>query len=134
MEVTSTAPYKIDLVELQLEMVKLANEQPDFVYTDQSKGTSSCSYVGAVQGAQGGQGCIVGQALMRLGVPEDALRTYENDESNNNTADFLLSDWTFLEHQGTGNQISTIHEVQINQDSKLPWRVAIEPVLSSLAL
>lgn len=64
---------------------ELAAERPDFIYTQQPEGLahgvgkSTCSYVGARMGVKGGEGCIVGQALQRLGVKKKTLRRREGE-------------------------------------------------------
>lgn len=64
------------------EVRKLAAERPDFNYREQpmehpETRADQCSYVYASVGVTEGEGCIIGQALQRLGVSEETL--LEND-------------------------------------------------------
>src|SRR5690606_1231334 len=65
---------QIDIKDVVKEVRRLAEEQPDHVYSA-PEGEEICSYVTG----KDGKGCIVGQALSRLGVPESALRGIEGE-------------------------------------------------------
>ena len=93
---------KITVDDVVQEVRKLATEQPDFNYKNQEgvdNGGMSCSYLAGMTSTQYkdsalsksgltysearskgilGKGCIVGQALTRLGVPDEALYEYEH--------------------------------------------------------
>lgn len=64
-----------DVVQLvDAELRKLMDEQPEFVYRDDSASSGPCHY----DKGPGGNpdkccGCIFGQAFQRLGVPRDQL-------------------------------------------------------------
>lgn len=81
-----------------IEQVRLlAQERPDHVYRKRGAGRS-CGYAGDAIGSTRGEGCIIGQALMRLGVrradlvslegvvssalPKLGIHRYDTDERN----------------------------------------------------
>ena len=59
------------------EMVLLAEQRPDFNYAEQPERNialgSGCGYAGCFNGRTEGEGCLVGQALGRLGLDQDQL-------------------------------------------------------------
>lgn len=57
------------------EVVRLADVFQDFAYNNQPGRNDEdlCGYAGHTVGTDDGQACIVGQALMNLGVPSDDL-------------------------------------------------------------
>lgn len=122
--------HKIDLTELQQQVVKVATERPDFVYIDQENASrTNCSYVGAKKGVVGGEGCIVGQALMRMGIPEQELRDWENSQQGTGTpVSALLRDPEVFEYTGNILQIEQLRDVQRNQDMGNPWGLAVAPL------
>ena len=93
---------KITVDDVVREVRKLATKYPDFNYKNQEgvdNGGMSCSYLAGMTSTQYkdsalsksgltynearskgilGKGCIVGQALTRLGVPDEALYEYEH--------------------------------------------------------
>ena len=93
---------KITVDDVVQEVRKLATKYPDFNYKNQEgvdNGGMSCSYLAGMTSTQYkdsalsksgltynearskgilGKGCIVGQALTRLGVPDEALYEYEH--------------------------------------------------------
>lgn len=109
------------------EIMKLAAESPDFVYeapahmTREYEYTTECFYVHTDpdgDDAKNAPGCIVGQALHRLGVPLSVLEQYE--------------------HVGAGTLVSEItpnvgavgesfaRRAQLNQDEGKTWRDAVD--------
>ena len=73
--------YNFTMQDVVSEVRKLAQERPDFNYIKQAArgaNDSGCSYTGASQTFPNeGEGCIVGQALQRLGVPRERLLLHE---------------------------------------------------------
>jgi hypothetical protein len=62
------------------EVLVLANEMPDYVYLapedeDDEEFVEGCSYLRSHDDAT--KGCIMGQAMRRLGVPDDVLLEHE---------------------------------------------------------
>ena len=134
--------YKFTEKDVLNEVVRLGRERPDFVYNDQperkaylenKQGSSlGCSYTSAVLGSDKGEGCIVGQALMNLGVPEEALK----DVATN--VDCLLGKLLPGESSGysygeltTPRIVRALCHIQINQDSDMSWGEAVEKGLAS---
>lgn len=114
---------------------ELAQNQPDFIYTEQPEykrlldGTphepnAQCSYVAGAIGATTGQACIVGQALSSLGVPEGILRQFEGDAGGDLVSSLSVPDEsastavTFQRHHW-------INDVQAHQDGGLTWSHAV---------
>ncbi|GAA1411999.1 hypothetical protein AUR04nite_00280 [Glutamicibacter uratoxydans] len=112
---------------------KLAEERPDFVYADQPErvafreahpGMKECSYLGAYVPSEidptfasyEGEGCIVGQALARLGVSRDDLVEVEGE-----SAKYVM----------VGNSMPLTYEpgwlsvVQSEQDEGRSWAEAV---------
>lgn len=132
----TNAPYKIDAEELKQEVFKVAAERTEFVYADQpGVDTQQCSYVATTIGGTEGEGCIVGQALERLGVPKDALREWESArvEDGLNTGVYaLLMDIELVEVSGDDDRevSSELGRIQGRQDRGQPWGLAVLDNLS----
>jgi hypothetical protein len=64
----------IELVEEQL--VKLMEENPDFVYSDYEKyGLTQCNYhCGPDNNKDSSEGCVFGQVFQRLGISKEELK------------------------------------------------------------
>lgn len=111
--------FTVDDVMAQVRA--LAAERPDYVYRPVAPG-ALCSYVTG----QDGQGCIVGQALMRLGVPKERLAASEADEGTAVPADELLQDLLDLDTAAMAtNEVGWIMSVQTGQDSGETWGKAV---------
>lgn len=107
------------------EVRKIAAERPDFVYATQEGRDlpSSCSYVGAIAGFDGGEGCIVGQALARLGHTKEELFRQEAM-----SADMAVSRLGYrLSSVGLGyaNPEVWLQRVQSEQDRGKSWGEAV---------
>lgn len=104
------------------EVRRLAKAEPNFVYIDQEgrDKDSPCGYTGMGPGTSQGRACIVGQALMNLGVPAEALVDSED------SVGVLLAE---LEQVEYGPFDSTNEEwlttVQGFQDEGTPWGEAV---------
>lgn len=96
------------------EIRKVAAEQPDFIYNE--GGLAECMYTKNTDGSPGG--CIVGRALMRLGVEEEDLV-----ESDGQFASRVLSD---LGISGDRFVMLWIAEVQEVQDGGKTWAEAVQ--------
>ena len=103
-------------------MVELADNEPDFVYTDQEGqplGDVQCGYLGMEMYSTEGRGCIVGQALASLGVTEKELLEFEGFEA-----------YSVIEglHIGEADDpvVQKITQAQSYQDLGITWSVAIE--------
>lgn len=118
------------------EVRKIANERPDFVYADQPLSTptlqsNSCSYISASYGIPEGEGCIVGQALQKLGISEDALQEHEGYIASGVLIRLDIHDQEESEHTP---ELEWLDTVQSEQDTKKSWgeaiRVADEALVS----
>lgn len=122
MTVTVTAP-SFTAVDLMQQVRCLANEKPSFVYSEQEDYDVGwgCSYVAARIGSPKGVGCIMGQALMALGIARHTLAAWEQEAIASNVA-------ALLDHLGvptTGEQSAWLLDVQESQDQGLSWGEAV---------
>jgi len=113
------------------EVRKVAAERPNFVYAEQPErvalvermgtinGNLECSYLGAFNVETGaepvGEGCIVGQALKRLGVNDGHLRDHEGRSASSVVASLTGN------YKGSG----WLNLVQSGQDGGLSWAEAV---------
>lgn len=111
----------ITSAQVVAEVRKLAEERPDFVYRSQPGSSPDCSYLGAYMPEEGepytGEGCIVGQALTRLGVDETALRTVEGQGARGALVDLGI--------QCSQVDLDWLSEVQSYQDDHRSWRQSV---------
>ena len=111
MNVTFTAD------DVVAQVKALAAERPHYVYpgADYPRG---CSYVDDVAGSHQGQGCLIGQALQRLGVPRDWLREHADEDDGLRASAVLRA----LGVPGrTGYASSFLDAAQTRQDHGEPW-------------
>ena len=79
---------KLTIEQIDNELLKLMNEQPNFTYTDGSP--TGCFYTkGPSTNPQKCNGCIFGQAFQKLGISKDTLEELENDYIGAAKADWL---------------------------------------------
>ena len=102
----------------------LAVASPHFIYTPpvtiEPSGRPACLYVHyATDGTLVG-GCIVGQALLALGVPAETLRKY--DESDGANASTVVSE---LLDGGACQELLWLDYVQRKQDNGYEWVGAV---------
>lgn len=118
--------YDFTLEDVRREVLALADERPDFVYTAQKEREgknigSSCSYTGAVLGSTVGEACIFGQALTRLGVPQEVLMDCSHSIGSLLYDDLDLDDYDI-------DYAAAFTDVQQAQDYGTPWGKAVEPL------
>lgn len=119
--------YNIHLTTLTDVVVKLANESPDHVYAGATVLDDGCSYVGTSIGLEGGSGCIIGQALMRLGVPREDLRDWETaNRGETGFDDLYVAEDSPVKLDGTYAQLNFLANIQLNQDAGIAWKQAVE--------
>ena len=118
--------YDFTMEDLRREVLSIADERPDFVYTAQKErgDAVACSYTGARFGSTEGEACIFGQALTRLGVPQEALMDSDAAISP------LLSDDLGFEWSDIRQVYDPFIAVQQSQDDGEPWGKAVEPLRS----
>ena len=106
------------------EVRKLAQERPHFNYRDQLHADSAgCSYLGASMYTPGeGEGCIMGQALQRLGVSREELLLHEGRSASQAIGDLTLlgSDVNYWV-----NVARWLDHVQTKQDTGFTWQEAV---------
>ena len=137
--------YKFTAKDVLKEVVRLGRERPDFNYNDQperkdyledKQGVSlGCSYTSAVLGSDEGEGCIVGQALMNLGVPEEELKDVSTNVSD--VLENLLPGESYRFSYGelvTPRIVRALSYIQMNQDSDMSWGEAVEEGLASAGM
>lgn len=118
--------YDFTLEDLRREVLALADERPDFVYTAQKERESlgvgaSCSYTGARLHSTEGEACIFGQALTRLGVSKDTLMGVST-----NIVSLLSSKFGLDVHNIDYDD--ALRLVQQAQDGGVSWGKAVEPL------
>ena len=118
--------YDFTMEDLRREVLAIADKRPDFVYTAQKEreGTiagSSCSYTGATLGSTVGEACIFGQALTRLGVPEDVLMDCSASIGSLLHDDLDVDDYDI-------DYVVAFTNAQQSQDYGIPWGDAVEPL------
>lgn len=113
----------IPLTEIIAEIRRIAAESPDYVYKPVVKPNSlsleTCEYVERSADGELVGSCIVGRALVNLGVPPEVL-TFTSDYTP--TAFGLLAD---PDGDGEGTEIIWIQRVQSGQDEKMSWGDAV---------
>lgn len=118
--------YDFTLEDLRREVLALADERPDFVYTAQKEREglgfgASCSYTGARLHSTEGEACIFGQALTRLGVSKDTLMG-----TSTNIVSLLFGKFGLDVHNIDYDD--ALRRVQVAQDGGVPWGKAVEPL------
>ena len=116
--------YDFTTKDVLNEVIRLSQEDPDFVYTAQPgrEGAISCGYAGLAPGTTEGRSCIVGQALQNLGVPKDELIHLVTDASA------VLRE-LHIEDDDNLDVLRTLNEVQENQDMGLSWGESVRYTL-----
>jgi len=120
----------VNLRALQDEIRRLASEKPDYTYSvpedadEYREGSTGCLYTVTLDGEKVGS-CIVGQALLNLGVSPEDLSIYEFY-----SVDHLFSDEYMNDNKGFSDEeqevIDWILGVQMLQDKAHPWGIAVQ--------
>lgn len=107
------------------EVRLLASERPGFNYLSQRPNPSNtlgCSYIGRAVGDRTGEGCIVGQALVKAGVDFEKLAEVEIASGNLGVDGMLLR----LKIESTSTERMWLRRVQRKQDLGDAWSTAVE--------
>lgn len=109
------------------EVRKIAAKRPDFNYRTQpmqapERRGSMCSYLSASRNVHEGEGCIVGQALSKLGFTEDQLRIVEGKSASGAMDGLKVS--PAPEHDVSYR--AWVNSVQNAQDSSYTWGDSVE--------
>ena len=123
--------HNFTIDDVVTEIKKLAQERPDFNYRTQpiedfTLRSSNCSYVSASRNVQDGEGCIVGQALTRLGVSRKELSLFEGQAAST-VLRRLLADYDIKDI----SKIVWINDVQERQDGGADWGLCVGPVFGA---
>lgn len=102
--------------EVISEIRKIADLNPETVYSRDifDQGDDFCRYVVDGQGS-----CIVGRALVNLGIIPQRLHEFEGLKAQ----DVLVRIGVDLDHS---DQTEWVNRVQFHQDANAPWRIAVE--------
>lgn len=125
--------YNFTAEELLAEVLKLAEERPNFNYKNQLgavwQGHVGCFYTAGPSNGDG-EGCIVGQALMRLGVDQCDLSPHEGKRASD--VYYGLTERPRREATGAwvvdSGEVGTLRKInliQIGQDRGLSWGEAL---------
>lgn len=112
--------YDFTPADVEREVRALAAERPDFVYTAQVSADPNdvmCGYAGEQSNSTNGEGCIVGQALQRLGVSKMELLALDGEIATRVIEDItgmILADNT-----------RWVRAVQAFQDMGMSWGGAV---------
>lgn len=95
------------------EVRKLASEYPDATYS------GPCSYVVGYAGP--GRGCLIGQALRRLGFTKEQLDNVDDGPASYalrrlNIPTYVFDSW---------KSVRILDQIQIYQDDGTPWGEAV---------
>lgn len=116
--------FTIDDVVRRIE--ELAAENPDHVYTPPDPNTTRCANVHKTEGGWV-PGCIVGRALLDLGVPPEWFA--EHDLINAASGQVLINLGLFDYRGGNGDHVDIqarrITRIQRLQDQRKPWGKAV---------
>ena len=110
------------LEEILDKIIELGKANPDFIYKDQPEyDGKQCYYIGA--NAKGeGEPCIVGKALMELGISKEKLSSINNEEAVEYLPALLGID---MAPPSDFHILETIQIIQERQDDDVPWGKAI---------
>ena len=117
---------KITPKDVLAEVIKVGEAEPDFVYTEQPDVNydGTCHYLyGNDEGE--GRGCIVGQALLNLGIPKERIESFREDY-----ADVFLPNVLGLTEPDAGSSeyvtLRNLTYIQYAQDDGTPWGEAVK--------
>lgn len=115
--------YDFTTKDVLNEVIRLSQEDPDFVYTTQHGRGSNypCGYAGMAPGTTKGRSCIIGQALQNLGVPADKLSHLYHMASK------VMKDVLHIE--GSADVFALLDKVQLYQDAGLSWGESVRYTL-----
>ncbi|NQE89729.1 hypothetical protein [Nocardia terpenica] len=118
-ELTFTPPTADSVI---VKVREIAAGAPDNIYAATTEdGTPVCAYV------LGGEGsCLIGKALVALGVPLAVFEQRTVSGKLFNTRFIDVPEWLALLGWDNGTQARWLHCVQAHQDCDVPWGTAIE--------
>lgn len=110
-------------------VIELGQEDPDFIYTKQEHYEHECFYLGADE-KENGRPCIVGQAMIDLGADKDRMRSFSNNFASLYVGQYLGISYFDLSDQES-TYLNILDSIQINQDSNIPWGLAVSKATQS---
>lgn len=113
---------EVDLAELKAEVIRIAKENPNTVYTSK-RDDGECRYIEE----DGTPGCIYGNAFLNLGVPPEVIERHEGYG-----IDKVLSGKHYWERNDNPlmSEMRALWEVQSEQDVGRPWGEAVKNLVS----
>lgn len=108
---------------LYSKVVELATEQPDFVYSESKY--QSCLYTQGRDYNQTCDGCLIGQALQRMGFTKDEVRPLDYVGSIE-----AVSEYFSLKDEETTSIINSLQEIQTRQDKGRTWGRSVYGIYS----
>ena len=116
----------VSIVALLDTVIELGIKHSEHVYDRGEDGNGSCLYF-----QNGKPGCIIGQALAKLGVDNETLQKYDDNPGGDGTGiddilnrfeDDFLWDSDYLKNQEI---VDTLNHIQTEQDRGSTWGQAI---------
>lgn len=106
----------MNIKEVISEIRKIASESPTTVYSRDifNPGDDPCQYI-----VDGKGSCIVGRALVNLGIAPERLDEFEGMKAGDVLAHLSVGRDHF-------DQTEWVDRVQFHQDASVPWRIAVE--------
>lgn len=118
----SKAISELALEDIQAEIRRLAAEKPDYVYQSPHGPNGACMYTEIDSDTDKRVGsCIVGQALINLGVSAEAMKTHEGESALS-----VISGNGELMWYEAPPVMRWISNVQHGQDNGRAWAAAVE--------
>ena len=117
---------KVTYEDVLAEVIKVGEAEPDFVYTDQPgvDYDGTCHYLYG-NGDGDGRGCIVGQALLNLGITEERIKSFREDYAEEFLPNVL--GLTVPDEDSPGlKALETLTNIQFAQDDGKPWGEAVK--------
>ena len=121
---TGDTENMLPVKELIAEVRKVAEANPDFIYSEQPGAGAICSYFGQNLGDTTGSPCIIGQALKNLKLDTSRLKDLEDQEDGSGIADVLAMGLIDVE-QPTETEENWLGRVQCAQDFGESWATAV---------
>jgi len=117
--------YNFTVSDVVREVRSIAEAEPDFVYIAQRdlQDTRMCSYVSAGIGLDFGRGCVVGQALEKLGVDRADLKVVEGETAIG--AFMFLTGYKYDRNGKSYLDFQWLQRVQSLQDMGWSWSKSV---------
>lgn len=117
----------ITIDELMDKVREIASAEPDFRYRTEDSMGGFCSYLGPIGGGEG-SGCIIGRALVGLGVDMSGIRGLEEVQHSSGPIGELLYDRVVdvdFDEEKDYSKIVWLDLVQSRQDVGNTWSESV---------